>query len=46
MTVLLIATIAANVFIGTEGKGNATPAVCVPFGMVQAGPDTSARADG
>ena len=27
-------------FVGTAGTGHATPAACVPFGMVQAGPDT------
>jgi len=43
MTMLCIAAIAANVFVGTDGKGNTTPAACVPFGMVQAGPDTSAK---
>lgn len=32
-----------NVFIGTSGLGHATPAATVPFGMVQAGPDTSAK---
>ena len=46
MTILLLAAVAVNVFIGTDGKGNVTLAACVPFGMVQAGPDTSARADG
>ena len=45
MTILLIAAVAANVFIGTDGKGNTTPAACVPFGMVQAGPDTSPSPD-
>ena len=29
-----------DLFIGTEGEGHVTPAACVPFGMVQAGPDT------
>ena len=27
-------------FIGTGGTGHTTPAACVPFGLVQAGPDT------
>ena len=27
-------------FIGTSGTGHTTPAACVPFGLVQAGPDT------
>ena len=27
-------------FIGTAGFGHTTPAACVPFGMVQPGPDT------
>ena len=27
-------------FIGTAGTGHTTPAACVPFGLVQAGPDT------
>ena len=29
-----------NPFIGTSGTGHTTPAACVPFGMIQAGPDT------
>ena len=29
-----------DLFIGTEGSGHVTPAATVPFGMVQAGPDT------
>lgn len=43
LSVLILAITAAdsvNVFIGTEGSGHTTPAACVPFGMVQAGPDT------
>ena len=28
-------------FSGTVGEGNATPAACRPFGMVQPGPDTT-----
>ena len=27
-------------FIGTDGTGHTFPAACVPFGLVQAGPDT------
>ena len=34
-----------DVFIGTAGVGHTTPAASVPFGFVQAGPDTSATAD-
>jgi len=30
-------------FIGTAGLGHVTPAAAFPFGMVQAGPDTSAK---
>ena len=29
-----------DLFIGTEGSGHVTPAATVPFGMIQAGPDT------
>ncbi len=29
-------------FIGTSATGHTTPAACVPFGLVQAGPDTGA----
>ena len=32
-----------DVFIGTSGLGHVSPAAAYPFGMVQAGPDTSAR---
>ena len=32
---------AADLFIGTQGLGNVTPAAAYPFGLVQAGPDTS-----
>ncbi len=37
-----VADLAANVdpFIGTAGTGHTTPAACVPFGLVQPGPDT------
>ena len=28
-------------FVGTQGMGNVTPAACAPFGLVQAGPDTT-----
>ena len=34
----------SEVFVGTEGMGNTSPAAMVPFGMVQAGPDTSREA--
>ena len=27
-------------FVGTSGTGHTTPSACVPFGLVQAGPDT------
>ena len=27
-------------FIGTAGTGHTFPSACVPFGLVQAGPDT------
>ena len=27
-------------FVGTSGTGHTTPAACIPFGLVQAGPDT------
>ena len=33
------------IFIGTSGLGHVTPAATAPFGMVQAGPDTSESAD-
>ena len=29
-----------NPFVGTDGPGHTSPAACVPFGLVQAGPDT------
>ena len=29
-----------NPFVGTAGTGHTTPAACVPFGLIQAGPDT------
>ena len=32
---------AADLFIGTQGLGNVTPAAAWPFGLVQPGPDTS-----
>ena len=32
-----------DVFIGSAGLGHVTPAAASPFGMVQAGPDTSAK---
>ena len=34
-----------NVFVGTSNRGNTTPAATYPFGLVQPGPDTSAKAD-
>lgn len=34
-----------DVFIGTAGLGHVSPAACAPFGLVQAGPDTSASPD-
>ena len=30
-------------FVGTSATGHTVPAACVPFGMVQAGPDTAGR---
>ena len=36
---------APDLFIGTQGLGHVSPAAAWPFGMVQAGPDTSPRAD-
>jgi len=35
-----MATGLADPFVGTSGDGHVTPAAAVPFGMVQAGPDT------
>ena len=35
----------ADVFVGTQGVGHVTPAAAFPFGMIQAGPDTSASPD-
>ena len=35
----------ADVFVGSGGVGHTTPAAAAPFGMVQAGPDTSRFAD-
>ena len=32
-----------DAFIGTAATGHTTPAACVPFGLVQAGPDTAGR---
>jgi len=34
-----------DVFIGTAGLGHVTPAATAPFGMVQAGPDTSSKSN-
>ena len=36
---------APDLFIGTEGVGHVSPAAAWPFGMVQAGPDTSRHPD-
>ena len=36
---------AVDAFIGTGGVGHMSPAATCPFGMVQAGPDTSASPD-
>ena len=30
----------ADPFVGTAGTGHTFPAACVPFGLIQAGPDT------
>ena len=35
-----VASTFVNPFIGTQGVGHTFPAACVPFGMIQAGPDT------
>ena len=44
LTVYLLAATSVTGFadpiVGTSGDGHATPAAAVPFGMVQAGPDT------
>ena len=37
---LLVASALVDVFIGTQGTGHVSPAACVPFGLVQPGPDT------
>ncbi len=42
-SVAMAAATTANLFIGTQGRGNVTPAATYPFGLVQAGPDTSAE---
>ena len=42
MTVLCLVLAAVDLFIGTQGLGNVTLAAAYPFGLVQAGPDTSA----
>ena len=34
-----------DVFVGTAGLGHVSPAACAPFGLVQAGPDTSASSE-
>ena len=36
----------ADLFIGTAGEGNVSPAATVPFGLVQPGPDTTAKSSG
>ena len=40
-----LAIAAVDLFIGTQGLGNVTPAAAAPFGLVQPGPDTSAAKD-
>ena len=40
MNLLFLSLCLVDPFIGTEGSGHVTPAATVPFGMVQAGPDT------
>ena len=35
----------ADIFVGTVDPGHATPAATAPFGMIQAGPDTSSSPD-
>ena len=35
-----------NLFVGTVGAGNLTPAAAYPFGMMSPGPDTSAPGEG
>jgi len=30
-----------NTFIGTDGTGHTFPGPCIPFGMVQPGPDNT-----
>ena len=42
LSVLQIKASAPDLFIGTAGLGHVSPAAAWPFGMVQAGPDTSA----
>ena len=39
------AAAAPNLFVGSQGLGHVSPAAAWPFGMVQAGPDTSKSAD-
>ena len=36
---------APDLFIGTQDRGNTTPAATYPFGLVQPGPDTSEKPD-
>ena len=45
MIALCFVLAAVDLFIGTQGLGNVTPAAAYPFGLVQAGPDTSASRD-
>ena len=40
MNLLFLSLCLVDPFIGTEGLGHVTPAATVPFGMIQAGPDT------
>ena len=39
------AALEPDLFIGTQGVGNVTPAAAYPFGLVQAGPDLSKSSD-
>ena len=43
VSMLVIAV--SDLFIGTQGLGNVTPAAAAPFGLVQPGPDTSVAQD-
>ena len=48
-SVLCVATTALSAtpdpFVGTQNRGNTTPAATYPFGLVQPGPDTSEKPD-